>query len=199
MVPTRAPAGARLLGVFVVPKPVPNHSRSSEFGLVLVGPPFEVHSVLRGSPADRAGIQPDDRILEIDGQKPETLGPEKLLDSLHLENGRPVVMRVQRGERTLTARILPPTSRSHRELQVGFTYARGKSMLVLTEYAAKAVEIRPPTGSSIKPIGGNRAVLVRLSKSVRLVWYARNLLLDIETTPGGFTEVEIISFARGLK
>ena len=72
-------------------------SRST--GLVLSTPPtgFVIDSVTPGSRAERAGIQPGDRLLEVDGRRVRS---ERELNRIVAASGeKPMPVIVERGER----------------------------------------------------------------------------------------------------
>jgi len=70
------------------------------------GSAVEVVEVVDGSPAQQAGLRPEDLIVEVDGRLMADVGELQRLmvaDSI----GRPLAARVIRGERTLTVEIVP--------------------------------------------------------------------------------------------
>ena len=65
-----------------------------------------INEVVEGSPAERAGLRPEDLIVEVDGRSMSDVGELQRLmvaDSI----GRPLAARVIRGDRTLTVEIVP--------------------------------------------------------------------------------------------
>jgi S1-C subfamily serine protease len=70
------------------------------------GSAVEVVEVVEGSPAERAGLRPEDLIVEVDGRSLSDVGE---LQGLMVAKsiGRPLTTRVIRGERTFTVEIVP--------------------------------------------------------------------------------------------
>lgn len=89
------------LGIAGGPRPLPPRAARAtgrDYGV-------EVVSVVRGSPADRGGVRPEDVILDIDGVPVSAVGDvQRLMTVERIE--RPVAVRVLRGghEATLTVR-----------------------------------------------------------------------------------------------
>jgi S1-C subfamily serine protease len=70
------------------------------------GSAVEVVEVVEGSPAERAGLRPEDLIVEVDGRSMSDVGElQRVMVSSSI--GRPLATRVIRGERTLTVEIVP--------------------------------------------------------------------------------------------
>ena len=70
------------------------------------GSAVEVVEVVEGSPAERAGLRPEDLIVEVDGRPMSDVGElQRLMVAESI--GRPLPARVIRGERTLTVDIVP--------------------------------------------------------------------------------------------
>jgi S1-C subfamily serine protease len=70
------------------------------------GSAVEVVEVVEGSPAERAGLRPEDLILEVDGRLMSDVGElQRLMVAQSI--GRPLTTSVIRGERTLTVEIVP--------------------------------------------------------------------------------------------
>ncbi len=65
----------------------------------------QVADVAPNSPAERAGIQPKDTILKVNGR--DIKGTQELSYIIRLSLGSPVTMLIQRGERQLTAQAVP--------------------------------------------------------------------------------------------
>ncbi|WP_018130788.1 RIP metalloprotease RseP [Effusibacillus pohliae] len=64
-----------------------------------------VAKVAQGSPAEQAGLQPNDRLLEINGKKIVT--QNDFTREIQANEGRPVTVRVQRDTRTLDLQVTP--------------------------------------------------------------------------------------------
>ena len=70
------------------------------------GSAVEVVEVVEGSPADRAGLRPEDLIVEVDGRSMSDVGElQRLMVAKSI--GRPLPTHLIRGERTLTVEIVP--------------------------------------------------------------------------------------------
>jgi len=70
------------------------------------GSAVEVVEVVEGSPADRAGLRPEDLIVEVDGRSMSDVGElQRLMVAESI--GRPLPTQLIRGERTLTVEIVP--------------------------------------------------------------------------------------------
>ena len=70
------------------------------------GSAVEVVEVVEGSPAERAGLRPEDLIVEVDGRSMSDIGElQRLMVAESI--GRPLATRVIRSERTLTVEIVP--------------------------------------------------------------------------------------------
>jgi len=70
------------------------------------GSAVEVVEVVEGSPADRAGLRPEDLIVEVDGRSMSDVGElQRLMVAESI--GRPLPTHLIRGERTLTVDIVP--------------------------------------------------------------------------------------------
>ena len=65
-----------------------------------------VRKIYENSPASLAGLQPDDRIVTIDGRWTDTLGDAYLATSL-VKPGRTVDVVVQRGSKKMTLKVTP--------------------------------------------------------------------------------------------
>jgi S1-C subfamily serine protease len=70
------------------------------------GSAVEVVEVVEGSPADRAGLRPEDLIVEVDGRSMSDVSElQRLMVAESI--GRPLPTHLIRGERTLTVEIVP--------------------------------------------------------------------------------------------
>jgi S1-C subfamily serine protease len=90
------------LGIAGGPRPLPPRVRSS----VDMRSAVEVVSVVEGSPADRAGLRPEDLIVSVDGTPTATVDE---LQRLMVEEliGRPVQVRAVREGRVVSLRLVP--------------------------------------------------------------------------------------------
>jgi membrane-associated protease RseP (regulator of RpoE activity) len=102
--------------------------------VVMVGrlqPPAVVGSVVQNSPAARAGLQPDDRILAVNGSEITSFGD--LMASIVLSNqDEPLVLDVMREGRPLTPRpqVLPEFRKSESVRQLGIGQGMNRRIMV---------------------------------------------------------------------
>jgi S1-C subfamily serine protease len=76
------------------------------FATEVGGSAVEVVEVVEGSPAERAGLRPEDLIVEVDGRPMPDVGElQRLMVAKSI--GRPLTTRVIRGDRTVTLEIVP--------------------------------------------------------------------------------------------
>jgi S1-C subfamily serine protease len=90
------------IGIAAGPRPLPPHAR------VRVGrrAGVEIIEVSAGSPAQRGGLRAEDLIIELDGQPIERVDDVQRLMS-HDAIGRPIPIRVLRGDRWLDLEVSP--------------------------------------------------------------------------------------------
>jgi S1-C subfamily serine protease len=90
------------LGIAGGPRPLPPRVRAS----LDMRSAVEVVSVVDGSPAERAGLRPEDLIVEVDGTPTASVDE---LQRLMVEEliGRPVEMRAVREGRVIGLRLVP--------------------------------------------------------------------------------------------
>jgi serine protease Do len=90
------------LGIAGGPRPLPPRVRGS----LDMSSAVEVVSVVDGSPAARAGVRPEDLIVEVDGNPTASVDE---LQRLMVEEliGRPVDVRVVREGRVISLRLVP--------------------------------------------------------------------------------------------
>jgi S1-C subfamily serine protease len=90
------------LGIAGGPRPVPPQARTSEGASSCI----EVVEVVAGSPADRAGIRPEDLILSVNGT---LTGRVEDLQRLMVAEliGSPVTVRLLRAGRPLELELIP--------------------------------------------------------------------------------------------
>ena len=89
------------IGIVGGARPLPPRFASQEGGTAV-----EIVEVVQGSPADRAGLRPEDLIVEVDGRSMSDVGA---LQGLMVAEsiGRPLEVRVIRGSRTFSTEIVP--------------------------------------------------------------------------------------------
>jgi S1-C subfamily serine protease len=90
------------IGIAAGPRPLPPHAR------VRVGRPagVEIIEVSAGSPAQRGGLRAEDLIVELDGQAIERVDDVQRVMT-HEAIGRPMPIRVLRGDRWLDLEVSP--------------------------------------------------------------------------------------------
>ena len=90
------------LGIAGGPRPLPPQARRRFSGTEGV----EVVEVVEGSPADRAGLRPEDLIVELGEARIERV--EQIQRSMGADAiGEPIAVRVLRGGRELTVTLTP--------------------------------------------------------------------------------------------
>ena len=94
------------LGIAGGPRPLPPRARAELDMRTAV----EVVSVVDGSPADRAGLRPEDLIVAVDGARTATVDDLQRLMVAELI-GRPVATRIVREGRTIEVRLVPDEMR----------------------------------------------------------------------------------------
>jgi S1-C subfamily serine protease len=90
------------LGIAGGPRPLPPHARAAEDGAMCI----EVVEVVPGSPADRAGIRPEDLILDVDGHRLERVEDLQRLMVAELI-GVPVAVRLLRAGTARRVELVP--------------------------------------------------------------------------------------------
>src|SRR3954463_10514079 len=89
------------IGIVGGARPLPPRFASHDGGSAV-----EIVEVVEGSPAERAGLRPEDLIVEVDGRSMTDVGElQRLMVAKSI--GRPLTTRVIRGERTFTVEIVP--------------------------------------------------------------------------------------------
>lgn len=68
-------------------------------------PIFSIAGVRKDSPADEAGLQKDDRIISINGNKTSDMKLAHIMEIMRSDEGRSITMVVQRKDQTLTIRF----------------------------------------------------------------------------------------------
>src|SRR3954454_5980086 len=89
------------IGIVGGARPLPPRFASANGGSAV-----EIVEVVEGSPAERAGLRPEDLIVEVDGRPMSDVGElQRLMVAKSI--GRPLTTRVIRGERMFTVEIVP--------------------------------------------------------------------------------------------
>jgi S1-C subfamily serine protease len=89
------------IGIVGGARPLPPRFASENRGSAV-----EIVEVVEGSPAERAGLRPEDLIVEVDGRSMADVGElQRLMVAESI--GRSLTTRVIRGDRTLTVEIVP--------------------------------------------------------------------------------------------
>jgi regulator of sigma E protease len=87
------------------------------FGVATDNAPPSVRQVTPGLPAARAGVQPGDLILSIDGVKTGDVG--KLMDTLHRSRGQQKTIVFQRGDVQKTLLLTPGACPDNKDPKIG--------------------------------------------------------------------------------
>lgn len=69
-------------------------------------PIFSIAGVRNDSPADKAGLKKDDRIISINGNKTSDMKLEKILEIMKSSEGRSITMIIERQEKEMTFRFI---------------------------------------------------------------------------------------------
>ncbi len=107
-----------------------------------------VVSLLKDSPAAKAGIQPQDKLVQIDGQSIQGLTLEQITQRLRGSVGTPVALTVQRGTQLLDFKLLrarlqvQPRYRQADDLLQDITDLTGHLQTLQTELAADQQQIQ---------------------------------------------------------
>lgn len=64
-------------------------------------PSFKIYNIRSGSPAEKSGLKPNDKILKINGQRAYNSTIEKINDLLKSEEGKTIEMEIERDSKTL--------------------------------------------------------------------------------------------------
>jgi regulator of sigma E protease len=129
-------------------------------GLGLVGserPAPVIGEVLEGSPALAYGLRPQDRIIQIDGQKIRTW--DELLKLVQQSQGKPLTFRIQRETQEIQIRIIP--KKTFREDIFGEN--KPSWMIGLAPDTNSTVFIRQGPLEAIKSGASNTFKLIRLT------------------------------------
>ena len=142
-----------------------------------VPPPAVVGSVMSGAPAEKAGLAPDDRMTAIDGTPVDTA--EDVRRAVMGSGGRPLTLRVRRGDRTIDLPVTPVPAKEGYQIGVRFSSGTDWRPLPLPRAIAKAamypVEISQGTlrilaaivtrKTSTKDVGGPVMIVQQLKGS----------------------------------
>jgi len=200
-VPSKLPLGTRLMAVVIAPRPASARKPAgfADFGLVLTGNPYAVHSVMRNSLADRAGIKPGDAILQVNGRKTESLSPETLLEQLDLGPANKLELTVQRGQKILNLTLAPQKNVSPVK-QFVLTYTRKSRLLELIQYPnSSPIPATLPPAAKAVDISGHRGALIHIESDARLIWRQSGLAFAIVASEDAFTDAEILAAARSMR
>lgn len=124
---------------------------------------------IAGSPAMKAGIQPGDVILSVNGKATSELSHEQFMDTLSSATPGGLKLQIERGENTVTA-VVQPSSEKLEALQSMVKRVSGKSIGY----------IRPVLFTPDLPQKA-RAAVTKMEQEV-VVGY----ILDLRNNPGGF-------------
>ena len=82
--------------------------------------PIQIEQVSPGAPAQRAGLEPDDRIISVDGHQFHTVLP--LVDYMQIGKGSPVTLTIERKGTTLPPIVIRPYTQDG-GWRLGFSWA----------------------------------------------------------------------------
>jgi len=119
---------------------------------VYVEKPAVIGWVGEGSPAEKAGLQPGDRIVDIGGQAINTW--EDVLPRIALTPNHPVSITVQRGSESLTKTITPVAVGEDAIGDAGWEPV-GRSSVVMVEESMPAAQAGLQVGDEILAVDGN--------------------------------------------
>jgi len=86
-------------------------------GIILPGSEPIIGKVQAGSPAEKAGLKPDDKILAVNGQPVKYW--HELSGLIQQSQGEPIKILVERGERELEVVVKPRYSKEHKRYLIG--------------------------------------------------------------------------------
>jgi carboxyl-terminal processing protease len=172
---------------YIGPDQIDQFRRSveSEFGgigiRVEVGPggDLRVRSTFAGSPAQRAGILPDDRIVEIEGKSTERLGIDEAVRRLQGEVGTPVSLSVIHPGQSVKQPIRLTRQWIHLETVLGDHHNPDGTWNFMLDQEKRIAYVRL-TAFSRDTANELQKVLAALQKEK-----IRGLVLDLRFNPGG--------------
>ena len=133
--------------------------------------PADIGWVDGGSPADKAGIQPGDRIIKIQGvQNPDW---EQAEERVMVNPGQPIHVTVQRGEQTIQLTLTPEASGPSRIGDVGWE-PREATVVGLVDPQLPAAQVGILPGDTITALNGVH---------VRSIQEVIKLVQDAKTEP----------------
>jgi carboxyl-terminal processing protease len=155
-----------------------------------------VVEVVKGGPADRAGIRPGDEIIRIDGQSPKTLGLEKSVRLIRGAKGTPVKLTIRRAGQpapiTVTAvrdeikiivaeaRLLTGDSRKFAHIRLkGFT---GAAADAFAKVVAQALDWK--VDGVILDLRGNPGGYISAVRKIASAWLGHRILFVVQTNMG---------------
>ena len=157
-------------GKRVPASPVPRPAKKGSVGIVPKDFP-RVAGVVKGSPAEGAGMKTDDEILKVDGK--ETPFVADIIACTAPNAGKEVVYTVRRGGAEVTVKATPVVREGQQTGSVGIHITGGDQFIVGTVQKGSAAEtagIRP--GDTLTTVGGYDL------KEKQLTWDSVRLLLD---------------------
>jgi carboxyl-terminal processing protease len=140
---------------------------------------FIVDSVIKDSPAEKAGLKPEDTLLAVDGTSVKGIAMDKLVEMLRGEKGTKVTVSVQRPDRSepiqvsMTRAAIPVMTVAHEMKPDGIGY------IAISRFAQKTAEQFEDAVADLNKQG------------------MKGLLLDLRSNPGGLL-VPTVAIANRL-
>jgi carboxyl-terminal processing protease len=158
-----------------------------------LGKPSIVISVVEGSPAEEAGVQPEDLIVAVDGKKVKSMAEGKVTQAIRGPIGTTVVLTIQRQGKTIKIPIVRrqinfPTVRSIYKEQENVGYIRlsqfGDNAAREMSAAIQSLETKNPRGY-ILDLRGNPGGRVDIAAAIASQWMGNTVLTVIRDRKGG--------------
>lgn len=122
---------------------------------------IEVNEVTGGTPADRAGLKPGDKILRVDNFEPHSVEPA-LVTYLQDRKGAPSTLTVLRGTQTISMNVTPelmPATSGGSKYRIGFSHKPAPTKVVRLGLFASM-------GQSVKDNLADSTLILRVLKGL---------------------------------
>lgn len=158
-----------------------------------LGQPSIVISVVEGSPAEEAGVQPEDLIVAVDGKKVRAMAAGKVTQAIRGPIGTKVVLTIQRQGKTIKIPIVRrqinfPTVRSlyDEDNQIGYIRLSqfGDNAAQEMATAIQTLETVNPRGY-VLDLRGNPGGRVDMAAAIAAQWMGSTVLTVIRDRQGG--------------